>query len=847
MRRETTSIKGFWDRPLPELLQLLQATPAGLTTEDAGRRLRLYGPNSMVQESRFASLFNFFGYFANPLVIILVVASGVSLALGEHVGGLIIIAIVMSSVLLNFLMEFQARHAVEDIRKQIAITATVVRDGREQELPVAKLVPGDIVRLKAGDLVPADARLLDVKDLHVRESVLTGESLPVEKTVTDLSMEKHGVADASNSVFLGTAVQTGIATAVVVCTGKHTACGEIAHRLAMRPPETEFGRGVRHFGIMLTWVTMFLVLFVLLVNIIFHRPVLESFLFSVALAVGMTPEMMPMIITVTLAQGAKRMTRKKVLVKQLAAIEDFGSVDILCTDKTGTLTEGEIVFDQHVDFQGKDDENVLKLIYLNSYFEAGIKSPLDDAILKHEPPSIVGYDKVDEIPFDFNRKRLSVVVRQADDYLLITKGEAESVFAICETVTIDGSPQLFDDSRRAEAECTLKKLGADGYRALGVAVLRVEKQDAYTVAAEHAMTLVGLAAFLDPPKEGVFPVLEALKQDGISVVIMTGDNQYVTQKIAHDVGLGVDHILIGNQVDTMDDAALAHQAENGAIFARVSPEQKNRVILALKARGHVVGYMGDGINDAPSLHTADVGISVMNGVNVAKDAAKIILLEKDLAVVNDGVLEGRRAFANIMKYIIMGTSSNFGNMFSMAAASLFLRFLPMLPSQILLNNFLYDVSQISIPSDNVDPAMEQRPKRWQIGFIRQFMMIIGPISSIYDFLTFGVLLWVFHASTNESLFHTGWFVESLATQTLVVFVIRTAGNPLKSRPSRPLLISVLAVVAVATLLPYTTLGRLLRFTPLPLSLLAVIALLAVTYPFLVQAVRSWFYRRHALL
>jgi Mg2+-importing ATPase len=438
-------------------------------------------------------------------------------------------------------------------------------------------------------------------------------------------------------------------------------------------------------------------------------------------------------------------------------------------------------------------------------------------------------------------------VRHAEGDLLITKGEAESVFAICTQVTVDGVPQPFDESRRTQAQETLKKLSADGYRALGVAVRKVEKQDVFRVADEHAMTLIGFAAFLDPPKEGVLSVLNALKQNGISVVVMTGDNQYVTQKIAHDVGLDAERILIGNQLDAMDDAAIAIQAENGAIFARVSPEQKNRVILALKARGHVVGYMDDGINDAPSLHTADVGISVMNGVNVAKDAAKIILLEKDLAVVNDGVLEGRRSFANIMKYIIMGTSSNFGNMFSMAAASLFLPFLPMLPSQILLNNFLYDVSQVSIPTDNVDPAMEQRPKRWQIGFIRQFMTIIGPISSIYDFLTFGVLLWVFHASTNESLFHTGWFVESLATQTLVVFVIRTAANPLKSRPSRPLLISVLTVVAVSKVLPYKPLGGLLRFTPLPLSLLATIAILAVTYLFLVQAVKSWFYRRHALL
>jgi P-type Mg2+ transporter len=845
--KQTTPLQGFWDKPRPELLELLRATPAGLTSDEARRRLGLYGPNSMVKESRFAVLSSLFRFLVNPLVLILLVASGISLALGDEVGGVIIISIVLLSVLLNFFMEFQAQHAVEEIRKQVATTAAVIRDGREQELPVAELVPGDIIRLNAGDLVPADARLLEVKDLQVRESALTGESLPVEKTTDDLPAGKHGVADASNSIFMGTAVQTGIGTAVIVCTGRDTAFGEIAQRLAMRPPETEFGRGIRHFGLMITRVIMLLVLFVLLVNIAFHRPILESFLFSVALAVGMTPEMMPMIITVTLAQGARRMTKKKVLVKQLSAIEDFGSIEILCSDKTGTLTEGEIELDRHVDVQGKDDDNVLRFIYLNSFFQAGIKSPLDAAILKHERPLIVEYEKLDEIPFDFNRKRLSVVVRHGDECLLITKGEAESIFGICQTVTVDGAPQPFDESRRTQAAETFQKLSAGGFRALGVAIRKVDKQDTYTLAAETDMTLAGFAAFLDPPKEGILSVLEALKQNGVSVVIMTGDNQYVTQKIAHDVGLKTDCIVTGAEVDTMDDPALAYQAENGAIFARVSPEQKNRVIVALKTRGHVVGYIGDGINDAPSLHTADVGISVMNGVEVAKDAAKIILLEKDLAVLNDGIVEGRRCFANIMKYVVMGTSSNFGNMFSMAAASLFLNFLPMLPTQILLNNFLYDISQVSIPSDNVDPALQHRPKRWQIGFIRQFMMIIGPISSIYDFLTFGVLLWVFHASTNAPLFHTGWFVESLATQTLVVFVIRTAGNPLKSRPSGPLLVAVFAIVAVAVVLPYTDLGKLLQFTPLPLSLLGAIAFLAVTYLLLVQVVKSWFYRRHALL
>ena len=847
MDKPNVSPQDFWDQPAQELLVQLQATPSGLSSEEAERRLDRYGPNSIVTEPRFAALLNLLRFLLNPLVIILLAASGISLVLGDPVGGSIIIAMVILSVLLNFFMEFQAQHAVEEIRKQVATTAEVVRDGRTQEIPVARLVPGDIIRLNAGDLVPADARLLEVKDLQVRESALTGESLPVEKSKEDLPPGKRAIGEARNCVFMGTAVQTGIATAVIVHTGRQTAFGEIAQRLARRPPETEFARGIRRFGIMITRVIMLLVLFVLLVNIAFHRPVLESFLFAVALAVGMTPEMMPMIITVTLAQGARRMTRKKVLVKQLSAIEDFGSIEILCSDKTGTLTEGEIELDRHVDIAGNDDEGVLRFVYLNSFFQAGIQSPLDAAVLKHEHPLISEFQKLDEIPFDFHRKRLSVMVQCGEECILITKGEAESVFAVCETVNIGGSVQPFDEGRKTQAAETFQKLSAAGFRVLGIATRNVSRQDACTVTAEKEMTLAGFAAFLDPPKEGIPAVLDALKRNRVAVVIMTGDNQYVTSKIAQDVGLKADRIVTGAQLDAMDDAALAFQAEHGAIFARVSPEQKDRVILALKARGHVVGYIGDGINDAPSLHTADVGISVMNGVEVAKDAAKIILLDKDLAVLNDGIMEGRRCFANVMKYIVMGTSSNFGNMFSMAAASLFLPFLPMLPTQILLNNFLYDVSQVSIPGDNVDAALLRRPKRWQIGFIRQFMTIIGPISSIYDFLTFGVLLWMFHAASNPPLFHTGWFVESLATQTLVVFVIRTAGNPLKSRPSRGLLAAVLTIVAIATVLPYTPLGTLLRFVPLPLPLLGAIALLAITYLLLVQVVKVWFYRRHALL
>jgi Mg2+-importing ATPase len=834
----------FWQIPLDQLLVELGATPQGLGAAEAQNRLRQFGPNSLARESRFAPVAEILRLFLNPLVLILLGAAAVSAVTGERVSAAIIITIVLLSVLVNFYQSFQARRAVEELRSQVAAKASVIRDRREQEIAVAGLVPGDVVVLNAGDLVPADARLLEEKDLQVRESALTGESLPVEKEVADLTGGSVSISEATNSVFLGTTVQTGLATAVVARTGAATAFGAIAARVSQRSPETEFDRGIHRFGVMVTRVILLLVVFVFAVNVWFHRPLLESLLFSIALAVGLTPELLPVVISATLAQGARTMARKQVIVKQLASIENFGSIEILCSDKTGTLTEGEIVLDRHLDAQGNDDDRVMQLLYLNSFFEAGIKSPLDDAILKHSHPAIDQYTKLDEIPFDFGRRRLSVVVERGDECLLITKGAAEDVFDVCTSVSINGAEHPFDAARRKTAEAVYQALGAEGYRVLGVAIRSVEKQPAYTRGEEREMVLAGFGAFLDPPKEGVQATLQALHEDGIAVVIMTGDNEFVTRKIAHDVGLPAERILVGPDVDALDDAALAFQAEHGAIFARVSPEQKNRVMTALRAQGRVVGFIGDGINDAPSLHVADVGISVMNAVEVAKDAANIILLEKDLRVLHDGVAEGRRSFANILKYIIMGTSSNFGNMFSMAAASLFLPFLPMLPTQILLNNLLYDTSQLSIPTDNVDPELLRHPRRWRVDFIRQFMLVMGPISSIYDFLTFGVLLWGFHA--GEQLFHTGWFVESLATQTLVVFVIRTAGNPFRSRPSRTMLMGVTAIVLVGVIWPYTPLGPWLGFSPLPAPLLAALVGLTVTYLVLVQWVKSWFYRRHGL-
>jgi Mg2+-importing ATPase len=845
IQKENQIVKNFWDIPSSELLASLKTSPTGLTSDEASLRLRQYGPNSLKRESRYSVLFEFLRVFANPLVIILLIASGISFATGGNIEGIVIIFMVLMSVVLNFAQEYQARNAVKKLQKQVASLAAVLRDNVEKEIPVSELVPGDIIILNAGDLVPADSRLLDIKELNVRESALTGESLPSEKISDDLPSGKHGITEADNCVFLGTSVQTGVAKAVVVNTGSNTAFGSIVTHLIQHPSETEFDRGIRQFSLMITKVIIFLVLFVFLINILFHRPLFEAFLFALALAVGLTPELLPMITTVTLSQGARIMAKKKVIVKQLTAIENLGSMEILCSDKTGTLTEGEIVLDKHIDFTGNETDRVLNLVYLNSYFEASIKSPMDDAILKHEHPTLPSYNKVDEIPFDFARRRLSVIVERDNQCILITKGAVEDVLKVCRNVEINSEVKPLDVTNLNVATETFKRFSADGYRMLGVAIRNLDKKPVYNALDEYEMTLVGFAAFLDPPKEGVLEVINQLRDDGISVVIMTGDNQYVTQKIARDVGIPSDNIITANALDAMDDAALAYQAENGAIFAQVSPEQKNRVITALKAKNRVVGFLGDGINDAPSLHAADIGISVFNAVDVARDSANIILLEKDLRVLHDGIIQGRRSFANIMKYITMGTSSNFGNMFSMALASLFLKFLPMLPMQILFNNFLYDLSQLSIPTDYVEKSLLKRPKRWNIKFIREFMFIIGPISSIYDLLTFWVLLTYFKA--DEQLFHTGWFVESLMTQILVVFIIRTAGNPFKSRPSPQLIAAVLGILTVAVVVPYTKLGTLLGFVPMPLDLIVIIVIMAGTYLALVQATKYWFYKKHAII
>jgi len=832
--------------PLQKLFEQLDSSEKGLTGTEASKRLDKYGPNDTTGLKRTSPVIQFLRLFLNPLVAILLVASVVSAVLGDRVNASIIMVIILLSNILNFVQTSRSQNTVEKLRADVAPTASVLRDGTWLELPRREVVPGDIVRLVAGDLVPADARLVKATDLHVQQAALTGESLPVEKSADDGGDATESFADAHNCVFLGTSVVSGLGTALITATGRNTAFGDIAVRLASRAPETEFERGIKGFGMLMMETLFFLVLFIVLVGLIGHHPPFETVLFAISLAVGLTPEFLPMITTVTLGQGALRMAKQKVIVKHLESIQNFGSIDTLCCDKTGTLTSGETRLEGYPDLSDQTSERVLLLSYLNSTYETGIKSPLDEAILQHGTLDVAGYSKIDEIPFDFERRCLSVVVQHEQERLLITKGAPESILAFCTEYESDGVCKPLDGinvEMRNKYINMYRDLSSQGYRVLAVAYRKLPLQESYNKADEHSLILLGFLKFADPPKEDVAQVLQALKKDGVQVKIITGDNELVTRHVCVLVGLETSRIVLGSELEHMTDPALAKVAEEVNVFARVSPAQKNRIILALKSHKHVVGYMGDGINDAPSLHAADVGISVSTGVDVAKDAADIILLEPSLKVLHNGILEGRKAFGNVIKYLLMGTSSNFGNMFSMAGAFVFLPFLPMLPSQILLNTFLYNLSQVTIPTDNVDASFIRKPQHWDIKLIRHFMIFIGPVSSIFDFMTFFIMLRVFNA--GPVLFHTGWFVESLATQTLVLFSIRTAGNPLRSRPSLPLTVTTLLIVVLGCVLPYTPLAGPLGFTPLPALYFLFLAVMVVSYLFLVELVKRRLMRQYA--
>ncbi len=829
--------------PLKEQFEQLQSSEQGLTEAEARKRQATYGPNDPTSTKHASALVQFLRLFLNPLVVILILASLILAVLGDAVDASIILTIVLLSNILNFVQTYRSQKAVDQLRASVAPTATALRDGTWIEIPRRDLVPGDLIRLTAGDLVPADARLVQTTALQVQQAALTGESQPAEKIADDLTVPSETLAEVHNRVLLGTSVISGSATALVTATGRNTAFGDIAASLASKPPQTEFERGLAGFSMLIVRTVFFLVLFIFLVGVLAHHRALETILFAISLAVGLTPEGLPAITTITLSVGAQRMAQKKVIVKYLESIQNFGSIDTFCSDKTGTLTSGQTQLEGHLDLSHQASDRVLLFGYLNCAYDTGIKSPLDDAILQYGKVDGRGYSKVGEIPFDFERRRLSVIVQHGDELLLLTKGAPESVLPFCSTYELNEVNKPLDDAARANFVKMYQDLNTQGYRALAVAYRPVPQEAHYSVTDEQHMILLGFLTFADPPKPDVAQALQALKSDGVQVKILTGDNELVTRHVCQQVGLDTSRMVLGSELDKMNDDALAAIVEQVHVFARVAPAQKNRIILALKSRKHVVGYMGDGINDAPSLHTADVGISVSTGVDVAKDAAAIILLEMSLQVLHDGILEGRKAFGNVIKYLLMGTSSNFGNMFSMAGAYVFLPFLPMLPSQILLNNLLYDTSQVAIPTDNVDPNFMKKPQHWDMSLIRNFMICIGPLSSIFDFLTFFLMLHVFHA--GPVLFHTGWFVESLCTQTLVVFVIRTAGSALRSRPSRALTITVLLIVTIAILLPYTPLAVPLGFTPLPgLYFLFLIAMI-LSYLVLVELVKRPLMRRYA--
>lgn len=835
----------WWQTPLPGLLQELESTVQGLPQKSVSSRLVSCGPNIVEPRFQRPLLLQFLSRFRNPLVLLLLAASLVSAFTADLVSFAMLIFMVILSVSLDFFQEYRAEQTADALRRTVAVRASVFRDGALIDVHVEQLVPGDVVLLRAGDLVPADGRIIEAGDFFVNQALLTGEAYPLEKSAGELQQPAADYSEAANAIFAGSTIISGSARVLICVTGSRTVLGGLAGALRRAPPPTAFEKSTYQFGMLIVRLTFFLVIFVLFVNLLHHRPGLETFMFALALAVGLTPELLPMVVTVTLSRGALRMSRRHVIVKRLAAIHNLGAMDVLCTDKTGTLTEARIRLERHLDPEGKESDQVLLWAYLNSYFETGLKSPLDEAILKHQALDVSAWRKIDEVPFDFERRRVSVLLQHEASHFLVVKGAPEDVLRLCTHYeSSPGKTAAVDAERKTALGEQALALARQGFRVLGIAWRQMEpQQHRVLVSDESELVFAGFAAFLDPPKADAAEALRQLKHSGIDIKVVTGDNEQVTTHLCTQLGLEVRGTLTGSQIAQMDDDALQASVDNVNLFCRVTPGLKSRVLLALRQRGHTVGYLGDGINDASALHVADVSISVDTAADVAKEAAELILLRHDLNVLHQGVVEGRRTQGNIMKYVMMGTSSNFGNMASMAGASLFLPFLPMLPLQILLNNLLYDLSEVALPFDRVDAEYLSRPRKWDMRFIRNFMLVLGPVSSLFDFLTFYLMLEVLHAS--ETLFRTGWFVESIATQILVIFVIRTRRNPLKSRPDIRLIISSVVLVALALLLPYCPLGAYFQLTSPPPAFLAALLGMVVAYLLIVEWVKRQFYRWHA--
>jgi Mg2+-importing ATPase len=835
------------------VLQGFGSQLSGLSETEADSRLERIGTNEIAREKRQSAVRRLLNSIKNPLVLLLLALALLSFLTGDLRAMAVIFSMVVLGGVLRFFQEMRADDAAAKLQAMVSNTATVVRAGREEEVSLKTLVPGDIIRLAAGDMVPADVRVLSAKDLFLNQVALTGEALPVEKKAAPAPAEAKNQLELPNTCFLGSNVESGSATAMVIHTGNRTYFGSLAASIVGQRRLTSFDVGVNKFTWLMIRFIAVMVPAVFLINGLSKHNWLEAFLFAMAVAVGLTPEMLPMIVTVNLSKGALAMSRKKVIVKRLNAIQNFGAMDVLCTDKTGTLTQGRIVLEKHLDVHGNPSERVLQYGYLNSYHHTGLKNLMDEAILDHEEleealKAKEKYRKIDEIPFDFVRRRMSVVVEDETGLnILICKGAVSEVVSQCTRVEVEGQiievlPE-HDVKRRQLSD----ELNSQGFRVIALAYRQMpggSDEPVYSVSDESDLVLLGFLAFLDPPKDTATEALKRLHSLNVSVKVLTGDNEVVTAYICKEVGMPIEHLLLGSQVETMSETKLAEAASGTSVFARLVPAHKERIIRALQSKGHVLGFMGDGINDAPALKSADVGISVESAVDIAKESSDIILLENSLLVLEQGVMEGRRVFGNIVKYIKMAASSNFGNMFSVVGASVFLPFLPMLPIQVLSNNLLYDFSQTTIPTDQVDADWLVKPRQWVIGKILRFILFIGPISSIFDYLTFFMMLSVFNCWHNPALFHTGWFVESLFTQTLIIHVIRTNKVPfIQSRASWPLIITSVIIVAVGAWLTVSPLANTLGFVPLPRRYWLYLAIILLGYVILTQLVKTWFVRR----
>ena len=833
-------LPSFWSISVTELLNKLQVTANGITTAEAKKRIVSFGTNSLKPQKRSGTFILLIGQFKSPIILILLAATVLSLFLRNFVDASIILSIVIISGLLGFWQEFSASNAVARLLALVQIKVAVLRDGKQVEISIENIVPGDIVILNAGDVVPGDCLIIESKDLFVDEAMLTGETFPVEKEVSVLPANTP-LAQRTNSVWMGTHVVSGSAKALVTLTGKNTEFGKVSERLKLKAPETEFERGIRRFGYFLGEVTLVLVILIFAINVYLHRPVLEAFLFSLALAVGLTPQLLPAIISINLAHGAKKMAAKKVIVKRLASIENFGSMNIICSDKTGTLTEGTVKVQSALDVSGDANEKVFLFAYLNASFETGFTNPIDEAILNFRKIDLKGYQKHDEIPYDFLRKRLSISVKHDKEHLMVTKGALSNILDVCSSVEMKDGSVVKLVSMQEQIQKHFEAFSNEGFRTIGIAYKNLSSESPISKDEEKDMTFLGFLTLFDPPKANIADTIVVLKKLGVSLKVITGDNHLVAASLSKKMGLSDNKILTGPELHQLSDAALLRRVGAVDVFAEIEPNQKERIIIAMRKAGNVVGYMGDGINDASALHAADVGISVDTAADVAKDAADIVLLEKDLSVLIEGVREGRTTFANTLKYVFMATSANFGNMFSMAGLSLFIPFLPLLPKQILLTNLLTDFPEMTIATDNVDEEMINYPRRWDIKAIRKFMITFGLVSSVFDYLTFGLLLLILHA--NEGEFRTGWFLESVISASVIVLVIRSRKPFFKSRPGKYLLIATLSIAVITLILPFTPLGTIFGFSPLPLSTYLLLLLIVVLYIVAAEITKTIFYKK----